>query len=113
MLLVLRNAASVSSFLTSIRMGPFPASRSTLPGFSAAPVSETSKERTVTPVGGASVIDTVTCADCGSGGGGLTVDDRPQPPIEASATIKTGARKDERCILRLLSHLCHGGRLWT
>src|SRR5215471_19907816 len=111
MLFVLRNAASVSNFFTSIRIGPFPASKSTLPGLSAAPVSETSNERTVTPVGGVSVIDTLTCADCGPGGGGLTLDDPPQPPIRATATIMAKARKSERRIVRLLSHLCPDGCL--
>src|SRR5690348_8613040 len=57
-LAVLRNADSVSSCSTSTRTGPCPASKSTPPGLSVAPVTLTSNESTVTPVGGVSVIVT-------------------------------------------------------
>ena len=63
-----RKAFSVSSFFTSRRTGFFPARRSTLPGLSVAPVIDTSNESTVTPAGGASVTERLTCAaDCGCG----------------------------------------------
>src|SRR5215471_2344039 len=52
---VFKNADSVSSSSTSIRTGPRPASKSTPPGLSVAPVTLTSKESTVTPMGGVSV----------------------------------------------------------
>src|SRR5262252_9484334 len=52
---VFKNADSVSSSSTSMRTGPRPASKSTPPGLSVAPVTLTSNESTVTPVGGVSV----------------------------------------------------------
>src|SRR5579859_109964 len=61
-LAVLRNADSVSSCLTSIRVGPLPPSKSTLPGLSSAPVTLTSNDRSVSPAGGVSVIVTDTAA---------------------------------------------------
>ena len=54
-LAVFRNPDSVSRFSTSIRTGPRPASKSTLPGLSVAPVTLTSNESTLTPAGGVSV----------------------------------------------------------
>src|SRR5713226_6788301 len=59
---VLRNADSVSSCFTSIWIGPLPPSRSTPPGLSVAPVTLTSNDSSVTPVGGVSVIVTDTAA---------------------------------------------------
>src|SRR6266478_2200121 len=59
---VLRNADSVSSCFTSIWIGPLPPSKSTLPGFSVAPVTLTSNDSSVMPAGGASVIVTETAA---------------------------------------------------
>src|SRR6266852_141594 len=56
---VLRNADSVSSCFSSIWTGPFPASRSMLPGLSVAPVTSTSKDNSVTPAGGVYVTDLV------------------------------------------------------
>src|SRR6266567_1606694 len=54
-LAVFKNPDSVSRFSTSIRTGPRPASKSTLPGLSVAPVTLTSNESTLTPAGGVSV----------------------------------------------------------
>src|SRR5215475_695216 len=96
MLSVLRKAASVSSFLTSIRTGLPPARRFTSPGESEAPVRETSKERTVTPAGGASVIERLIWADWPLGG--VVVEEDPlQPAIKMTARK---ASKEKRNVLR-------------
>ena len=65
-LAVLRNADSVSSCFTSIRVGPLPPSRSAFPGLSTAPVTFTSNDSSVTPCGGVSVIVTDTAAAPGA-----------------------------------------------
>src|SRR5215470_12949294 len=100
MLSVLRKAASVSSFLTSIRTGFPPASRFTLPGESEAPVTETSKERTVTPAGGASVIERLIWADWPLGG--VVVEEDPLQP--AMKTTARKATKEKRNVLRMIQH---------
>src|SRR5258706_6955929 len=69
-LAVFRNAASVSNCFTSMRTGPFPPSKSTLPGLNVAPVTLTSNDRNVNPLGGVSRIVTETAEL--PGGGALT-----------------------------------------
>src|SRR5712664_2938611 len=97
MFAVLRNAFSVSSFLTSIRMGHFPERRSTLPGFRVAHVTVTSNVKTVTPAGGASVRETRTCADCGPG---PIIGELDEPPQPASKTAPSKPKKKNAVILR-------------
>src|SRR5258706_15540059 len=102
-LAVFRNAASVSNCFTSMRTGPFPPSKSTLPGLNVAPVTLTSNDRNVNPLGGVSRIVTETAEL--PGGGALTA---PPPQPKMMRAVKRNRTDTTKRVSFIRNHSSNG-----